>query len=125
MNCIISGVTCFIGRPIVDLLLRYGDYVGVWIRRPGKETRTAVASFSWDPLHGEPPAESLNTMDAVIHLAGEPVAQRWNVLKSNERIRDSRVLGTRSLVDQAGAGTAQAESAGVRIRRRLLRRSWR
>jgi uncharacterized protein len=37
-------------------------------------------------------------MDAVIHLAGEPVAQRWNdAVKA--RIRDSRVLGTRRLVD--------------------------
>ncbi|HXR09359.1 MAG TPA: TIGR01777 family oxidoreductase, partial [Candidatus Acidoferrales bacterium] len=56
------------------------------------------ASFSWDPSLGEPPAESLNTMDAVIHLAGEPVAQRWNG-EVKRRILDSRVLGTRRLVD--------------------------
>ncbi len=98
MKCVISGGTGFIGRRIVDRLLRDGHYVGVWSRRPGKEKRTAVASFSWDPLQGEPPAESLNTMDAVIHLAGEPVAQRWND-GVKQRIRDSRVLGTRRLVD--------------------------
>jgi uncharacterized protein (TIGR01777 family) len=101
MKCVISGGTGFIGRRIVDRLLRDGHYVGVWSRKPGKEKRTAVASFSWDPLRGEPPAESLNTMDAVIHLAGEPVAQRWND-EVKQRIRDSRVLGTRRLVDAIG-----------------------
>lgn len=98
MKCVISGGTGFIGRRIVDRLLRDEHYVGVWSRRPGKEKRAAVASFTWDPLQGEPPAESLNAMDAVIHLAGEPVAQRWNA-EVKRRIRDSRVFGTRSLVD--------------------------
>lgn len=98
MKCVVSGGTGFIGRRIVERLLRDGHYVGVWSRRPGNEKRTAVASFSWDPLQGEPPAESLNTMDAVIHLAGEPVAQRWNA-EVKRRIVDSRVLGTRRLVD--------------------------
>jgi uncharacterized protein len=101
MKCVISGGTGFIGRRIVERLLRDRHYVGGWSRRPGKEKRTAVASFSWDPLKGEPPAESLNTMDAVIHLAGEPVAQRWND-EVKRRIRDSRVLGTRALVDAIG-----------------------
>lgn len=98
MKCVISGGTGFIGRRIVERLLQDRHYVGVWSRAPGRERRTAVASFYWDPLQGEPPAESLNTMDAVIHLAGEPVAQRWNP-DVKRRIRDSRVLGTRRLVD--------------------------
>lgn len=98
MKCVISGGTGFIGRRIVDRLLQDRHYVGVWSRTPGRERRAAVASFYWDPLQGEPPAESLNTMDAVIHLAGEPVAQRWND-RVKARIRDSRVLGTRRLVD--------------------------
>lgn len=98
MKCVVSGGTGFIGRRIVERLLRDGHYVGVWSRRPGVEKRIAVASFSWDPLQGEPPDDSVNTMDAVIHLAGEPVAQRWNA-EVKARIRDSRVLGTRRLVD--------------------------
>jgi uncharacterized protein (TIGR01777 family) len=98
MKCVISGGTGFIGRRIVERLLQERHYVGVWSRKPGNEKRSAVASFSWDPLVGEPPPESLNTMDAVIHLAGEPVAQRWNG-EVKRRIRDSRVLGTRRLVD--------------------------
>ena len=98
MKCVVSGGTGFIGRRIVDRLLHGGHYVGVWSRKPGLEKRNAVQSFSWDPLEGEPPEESVNKMDAVIHLAGEQVAQWWN-LKVKQRIRDSRVLGTRRLVD--------------------------
>src|SRR5580700_5415774 len=101
MKCVVSGGTGFIGRCIVERLLQDGHYVGVWSRRPGTEKRTAVASFSWDPLQDEPPEDSLNTMDAVIHLAGEPVSQRWNA-EVKRRIRDSRVLGTRRLVDVIG-----------------------
>jgi uncharacterized protein (TIGR01777 family) len=98
MKFIISGGTGFIGRRIVSRLLADGHYVGVWSRRPGNETRIAVASHSWDPLVGEPPSESLNGMDTVIHLAGESVAQRWNA-EVRKKIRDSRVLGTHRLVD--------------------------
>jgi len=101
MRCIVSGGTGFIGNRVVDLLLREGHEVGVWSRKPGREKRSAVAAFLWDPLHGEPTPESINSADAVIHLAGEPVAQRWNP-EVKDRIRDSRVLGTRSLVDVIG-----------------------
>ncbi len=101
MKCVVSGGTGFIGRRIVARLLENHHYVGVWSRKPGLEKRTAIASFSWDPLQGEPPAESVNTMDAVIHLAGENVAQRWNP-DVKRRIRESRVLGTRHLVDAIG-----------------------
>lgn len=101
MKCIVSGGTGFIGRRIVERLLQDGHYVGVYSRHPGKEKRAAVASYLWDPLDGEPPVDSLNTMDAVIHLAGEPVAQRWNA-EVKRRIRDSRVRGTRALVDAIG-----------------------
>ena len=43
-------------------------------------------------------------MDAVVHLAGEPVAQRWSA-KAKEAIRASREDGTRNLV----AGIAAAD----------------
>jgi uncharacterized protein (TIGR01777 family) len=101
MKCVVSGGTGLIGRRVVDYLLRDGHYVGVWSRKPGNEKRTGVQSFSWDSIEGEPPEESLNKMDAVFHLAGEPVAQRWTAA-AKDRIRDSRVLGTRHLVDAIG-----------------------
>jgi uncharacterized protein (TIGR01777 family) len=49
-------------------------------------------------MSGPPPAESLAGVDAVVHLAGEPVAQRWTAA-ARGRIRRSRVEGTRNLME--------------------------
>jgi uncharacterized protein len=98
MKCIISGGTGFIGRRLVDRLLKNHHYVGVWSRRPGVDRRTAVATHSWDPLNGDPPLESLNGMDCVIHLAGENVAQRWTP-EVRRRIAESRVGGMHRIVE--------------------------
>jgi hypothetical protein len=98
MNCIVSGGTGFIGSRVVARLMAGRHEVSVWSRRPDREKRTGVRSIAWNPLVGEPPVESVAETDAVIHLAGEPVAQRWND-DVKRRIRDSRVLGTRHLVD--------------------------
>ena len=98
MKCIVSGGRGFIGRRVVDTLLRDGHYVAVWSREPNLEERDAVGSFYWDPLGAEPAEESLTRYDAVIHLAGEPVSQRWTA-EAKQKIRDSRVLGTKRLVD--------------------------
>jgi len=98
MKFIVSGGTGFIGRKMVDNLLAQGHYVGVYSRRPGAAARTAIATYKWDPLDGEPSVDSVDGMDAVLHLAGETVAQRWNP-EIRERIRASRVEGTRNLVN--------------------------
>jgi uncharacterized protein len=47
-------------------------------------------------------AEILDSADAIVHLAGEPVAQRWNDA-AKKRIHDSRVEGTRHLVNAMSA----------------------
>ena len=44
-----------------------------------------------------PPAEALAGVDAVVNLLGEPVAQRWTDT-AKQRIRESRVQGTRAVV---------------------------
>jgi uncharacterized protein len=97
MKCIVSGGRGFIGSRLVDSLVKHGHEVAVWSRTPARETRIAVSSFYWDPLEREPSEESLNRFDAVVHLAGEPVAQRWTA-EAKRKIRDSRVLGTQRLV---------------------------
>jgi uncharacterized protein (TIGR01777 family) len=49
-------------------------------------------------MESEPPADSLAGADAIVHLAGEPLAQRWTP-EAKRRIRGSRVEGTRRLVE--------------------------
>jgi hypothetical protein len=56
-----------------------------------------VKLSTWDAVKGQPPEESLRDAGAVIHLAGEPIAQRWTA-DAKRRIRESRVTGTRNLV---------------------------
>jgi hypothetical protein len=56
-----------------------------------------VQALRWDPLSGPAPAQALAERDAVMNLAGEPIAQRWSK-RAKRAIRDSRVTGTRNLV---------------------------
>jgi len=85
MNITVTGATGFIGRYLVQSLARDGHSV------------RALSRAAWDVLAGEPPAESLAKADAVVHLAGSPVAQRWTS-GAKKKIRASRVQGTHHLV---------------------------
>lgn len=93
MRITLTGATGFIGRHLVESLLSRGDELAVLTRhpRPGANPRY----LGWD-AQSAPPAESL-LADAVIHLAGENVAQRWTP-QVKRRIRSSRVDSTRALV---------------------------
>ena len=79
--------------------VRFASAAAVGERRgPGGEQVVPVEGVHWD-LMGEPaPAGALAGRDAVVHLAGENVAQRWTS-KARQAIRDSRVTGTRHLVE--------------------------
>lgn len=88
MRVLITGGTGFIANPLKSLLEVTGHEVLIASRKPGRDVH-------WDPMSGPP---RLPPLDAVIHLAGEPVAQRWNA-DVKRRIRESRVIGTRNLVD--------------------------
>jgi uncharacterized protein (TIGR01777 family) len=107
MRVTMTGATGLIGPRLVQALHRRGDEVTVLTRNPEK-ARAALAgvqAVGWsDPVSEPAPAEALAGRDAVIHLAGEPVAQRWSD-EARERIRASREAGTRNLV----AGLRAAE----------------
>jgi uncharacterized protein (TIGR01777 family) len=93
----VSGASGFIGRRLLKTFAAGGHTMQVLSRHAGTNMPAGVKVFAWDPAKGEPPSESLQDVDAVVHLAGEPVAQRWNA-DVKARIRDSRVTGTTNLV---------------------------
>src|SRR5271155_4809811 len=99
MRITITGATGVIGRALVAELTARGDEVTVLSRDPGRaESALGVAAVSWDPA-GEPaPAAALQGRDAIVNLAGENIAQRWTATRK-QSIHDSRVLGTRHLVE--------------------------
>jgi uncharacterized protein (TIGR01777 family) len=107
MNVTLTGATGLIGCRLVRVLRDRGDAVTVLSRSPEKaQARLGVEAVAWDPMAGPAPASALTGRDAVVHLAGEPVAQRWND-DVKRRIRESRETGTRNLV--AGLRAAGAE----------------
>ncbi len=80
----------------MKLLAARGHRLHVLSRHAGTNLPAGVGLTVWDPL-GPAPEAPLRDADAVLHLAGEPVAQRWTAA-AKQRIHDSRVIGTRNLV---------------------------
>lgn len=99
MRITVSGGSGFIGERLRKRLLGAGHSLFMLGRRP--RAVPGVRTGAWDAMAGEPPREALDDADAIIHLAGEPVAQRWTP-EVKRRIRASRVEGTRHLVDAIG-----------------------
>jgi uncharacterized protein (TIGR01777 family) len=105
MKVTVSGATGLIGTRLVRALRERGDAVTVLSRSPDRaRAALGVEAVAWDAMAGPAPADALAGRDAVVHLAGEPIAQRWSA-EARSRIHDSRETGTRNLV----AGIAAAE----------------
>ncbi|HXB15291.1 MAG TPA: TIGR01777 family oxidoreductase [Solirubrobacteraceae bacterium] len=102
----VSGASGMIGRRLVAELLGDGWDVTILSREPERARRALgdVRAHAWDPVREPAPAGALAGRDAVAHLAGEPVAQRWSP-EAKTAIRDSRVTGTENLL----AGLRDAE----------------
>lgn len=96
MNYLITGATGFIGRRLVDFLLSRGDAVNYLGRTRSTRLDSRAAFHCW-PEGEPPPLNSVPRTDAMIHLAGETVAQRWTP-DVKRKIRESRVGRTRALV---------------------------
>jgi uncharacterized protein len=97
----ISGASGLIGRRLLKNLSTAGHSMHVLSRHAGTNLPPGIKLSTWDPMKGQPPEDSLRDAGAVIHLAGEPVAQRWSA-DNRRRIRESRVMGTRHLVQAIG-----------------------
>lgn len=96
---LLSGASGFIGARLKSELTRAGDRVIALSRRRGQ-----AEMVWWDAEAGRIDTEALarESIDVVINLAGEPIAQRWTPSR-RRRIRDSRVNGTRALATALAA----------------------
>jgi len=94
----VTGATGRIGSALVAALTSRGDEVTVMSRNPERASeRLGVEALAWDPKSEGVPLAGLVGRDAIIHLAGEDVGQRWTK-KAKTEILDSRESGTRNLV---------------------------
>ena len=102
MHAVVTGATGLIGRALIRSL---GSGVAVLSRDDGRAQRLlgGVRVHRWAPEAGPAPAVALRGAGVVFNLAGEPAAEgRWTAEKKC-RIRDSRVVGTRHLVEGLAA----------------------
>jgi hypothetical protein len=136
MRIAVTGATGLIGSRLVGVLRARGDEVTVLSRDPERararlEQVTAASgsagsgaavpanaaasgtlqACAWDPLREAAPVAALEGRDAVVHLAGENIAQRWSA-QAKRAIRESRVRGTQNLL--AGIQALPAAPAGGR-----------
>jgi uncharacterized protein (TIGR01777 family) len=99
----VTGAGGFVGRRLVSELLARGYRVVALGRTPATMSLpAAVERRRFDPNDPQPDPAVFADVDGVVHLAGESVAGRWNAEKKRA-IRDSRVLGTRHLIEALAA----------------------
>jgi hypothetical protein len=101
----VTGATGTIGAAVCAALAARGDHPIALSRNASSAERKlgGIEAHEWaDPTGAPPPAAALSRANAVVHLLGEPVAQRWTAA-AKQRIHDSRVLATRNLVAAVGA----------------------
>lgn len=90
----VTGATGLVGRALVPFLTGAGHSVVRLVRHGNASAGDGrVTDVPWDPARGTLDAAALEGVDAVVHLAGEPVSERWST-EHKRAIRDSRVQGT-------------------------------
>jgi uncharacterized protein len=97
MKITLTGANGFIGRRLVERAREAGHTLHLLLRKPQPGLPPGTAYSLWNALDNEPPAAAFAGADVVIHLAGEPVAQRWTE-EVKKRIVRSRVVGTERVV---------------------------
>jgi uncharacterized protein (TIGR01777 family) len=94
MHVLVSGSSGLLGRALTEVLATGGHRVRRLVRSQPQRDREEL---HWDPQRGVLDTQALDDLDAVVHLAGENIAEgRWTTAKKR-RIRSSRVESTRLL----------------------------
>lgn len=108
MKVLVTGASGFIGRALMQRL-RDAGHEAIALHRGSGSTDGAA----WDPEKGTIDEDALRGVDAVVHLAGEPIAGRWTTSKKQE-LMSSRTEGTDLIartVAEAGVPTLISGSA--------------
>lgn len=103
----VVGATGLIGRALSRALVARGDAV-IAVSRRGNARIEGARDVAWNPADGPPPPEVIEGVEAVVNMAGSPIASgRWTAARKRD-IRESRVVTTRQLAERVGGGGAPA-----------------
>ena len=122
MRIVIAGGSGFLGASLAAALAADKADVVVPTRGNPRPPSSGVRTVRWQP-NEQPGAwhDAIDGATAVVNLAGESIAgKRWTPAHK-QRVLDSRVHATRSLVDAIHARGGAADSLYQRLSGRLLR----
>ena len=95
MRIAVTGASGLVGSALLSFLASNKHACTKLVR----SSPTGSDEVRWDPATGQIAAAAIEGFDAVIHLAGEPIAEgRWTSAKKS-KIRDSRVDATKRLAE--------------------------
>ena len=98
MKVMISGGTGLVGKALTDALISRGDQV-VILSRSQHGSGENIEFKKWDITNSKIESGAFNKVDAVVNLAGSPIAQKWNS-KGRKSIYNSRIESTQLLVNE-------------------------
>jgi uncharacterized protein len=99
MRVLVSGASGLIGSALVQRLRAAGHDVVRLVRRPPQGPK----KVRWDPAAGTIDAAALGRIDGVVHLAGEGIGEKRWTPQQKQKIRSSRIDGTRLLAETVAA----------------------
>jgi uncharacterized protein len=108
MRVLVTGASGMLGSALSDALLARGDEVVGLTRDPEKARpkNPTVTWHAWSATTEPPPPAALEGVDAVVNLLGEEINQRLTD-EAKVRIRESRILGTRNLLEGVKASATE------------------
>lgn len=108
MKIAITGATGFVGSRLVGKLQENGEQILILTRQAAKGKRTFpdtafpnLEIVPYRPTEAGDWQQAISGCDAVVNLAGEPIAERWTP-EHKQAILNSRQLGTRQIVEAIG-----------------------
>ena len=123
MKILVTGATGLVGTALIAALVRDGHMICRLIR-PGTKTEgggPGTFDVTWNPETGELGGAAVGA-EAVVNLAGAPIAaRRWSDSRK-QVLRASRVDFTRGLVSALGKMTAKPDVFRQCVCHRLLRK---
>src|SRR4029450_7515568 len=107
MRVLITGASGLIGSALCDALLARGDEVVGLTRDPerARPKNPTIRWHGWQPTTARQAPGALDGVDGVVNLVGEEINQRLTD-QAKVRIRESRLLGTRNLLQGIRASAA-------------------